>query len=432
MKFTEKPVFKMLAIGVLALLLLIPAGLIQNMIREREFTQDEAIEEMTSVWGGEQMLVGPYLCIPFDDPYTVTNSDGSEEISYARKNLYVLPEVLDGGAEVRPETRKLGIFETVVYKSELALSGSFVLPDWGQVGVKKEHIKWDKVTLNIGISDLRGVEGAFEFIWNENRLELNSGLTTTDLSRSGVHTHVPIENQEELNFSFETTLRGSKRFSVVPLGKQTTFEMQSPWTEPNFEGSFATANYEPTETGFSARWAVSNLNRNFPQAWIGAQYSPTYDYFGTEFVKTVDTYSKTNRVAKYAILIIGLTFLVFFFSELVNGSHVNALQYVLIGLALVLFYTLLLSFSEHIGFNNAYVVAGAMTIVMEFLYARSVLSSGKLAAYVASVLGLLYGFIFVLIQLKDFALLAGSIGLFVILAVVMYISRKIKWDEGAD
>jgi inner membrane protein len=146
-------------------------------------------------------------------------------------------------------------------------------------------------------------------------------------------------------------------------------------------------------------------------------------------VRTVDSYSKTNRVAKYAILIIALTFIVFYFSELIKGSKVNALQYVLVGLALVLFYTLLLSFSEHIGFNAAYAVAALMTIAMEFLYSKSVLGSAKLAAYVAGVLALLYSFIFVLIQLKDFALLAGSLGLFVILGVIMYISRQIRWEE---
>ncbi len=151
MKFTEKPMFKMLAIGVLALLLLIPAGLIQNLIREREFTQDSAIAEMTSVWGGEQMLVGPYLTVPFDDPYTVTNSDGSEEISYARKYLYILPENLVGNAEVLPETRTLGIYEAIVYKSDIAINGSFVLPDWEKVGVLPEHIAWEKVTVNIGL-----------------------------------------------------------------------------------------------------------------------------------------------------------------------------------------------------------------------------------------------------------------------------------------
>jgi len=128
-------------------------------------------------------------------------------------------------------------------------------------------------------------------------------------------------------------------------------------------------------------------------------------------------------------LIIALTFMVFYFSELIEGAKVNALQYVLVGLALVLFYTLLLSFSEHIGFNAAYFVAALMTILMEFLYARSVLGSSKLAAYVAATLTLLYGFIFILIQLKDFALLAGSLGLFVILAGIMFISRQIKWEE---
>lgn len=429
MKLIQKPMFKMLAVALLALLLLIPAELIQNLIREREYTQENAINEMTSVWGGEQMLVGPYLTVPFDAPYTVTNSDGTEEISYARKYLYVLPEYLDGEVDVQPETRKLGIYEAIVYRGNANMQGEFKLPDWTKVGLDPKHIHWDKVTLNIGISDLRGVEGAFDFKWNDTSLPLSSGLVTNDIYWSGVHSSVAINDEDLLQFEFSTKLRGSRRFSVVPLGKQTTFAMISPWVEPNFEGSFATTKYEPKADGFSALWEVSHLNRNFPQSWIGKQYTPTKDYFGTEFVKTVDNYSKSNRVAKYAILIIALTFMVFYFSELIKGAKVNALQYVLVGLALVLFYTLLLSFSEHIGFNAAYLVAALMTVLMEFFYARSVLSSTKLATYVAATLTLLYSFIFILIQLKDFALLAGSLGLFVILAGIMFISRQIKWEE---
>ena len=429
MKLIQKPMFKMLAVAVLALLLLIPAGLIQNLIREREYTQETAIDEMTSVWGGEQMLVGPYLTVPFDAPYTVTNSDGTEEISYARNYLYVLPEFLNGAVDVQPETRKLGIYEAVVYRGEANMQGEFKLPDWTKAGVDPKYIHWDKVTLNVGISDLRGVEGAFDFEWNEASLPLSSGLVTNDIYWSGVHSSVAIESQEELRFKFSTTLRGSRRFSVVPLGKQTTFSMVSPWAEPNFEGSFATTKYEPTAEGFSAHWEVSHLNRNYPQSWVGKKYTPANDFFGTEFIKTVDNYSKSTRVAKYAILIIALTFMVFYFSELIKGAKVNALQYVLVGLALVLFYTLLLSFSEHIGFNAAYLVAALMTVLMEFFYARSVLGSTKLAAYVAATLTLLYSFIFILIQLKDFALLAGSLGLFVILAGIMFISRRIQWEE---
>lgn len=421
----------MLAIGVLAVLLLIPASLIQDLIREREFIQDSAIDEITSVWGGEQMIVGPYLSIPFDDPFTVTNSDGTEEISYARKHLYIMPEVLNGAVVVEPENRKLGIYEAVVYKGDVQMNGSFVLPDWSVMGVDPDLISWDKVSLNVGISDLRGVEGAFEFHWNEAPVNMSSGLVTSDIYRSGVHANINLEQSEKLDFAFSTELRGSRRFSVVPLGKQTKFKMESPWTEPNFEGSFATSEYVPIENGFVANWTVSHLNRNYPQAWVGRQYSPTTDYFGTEFIRSVDTYSKTNRVAKYAILIIVLTFMVFYFSELINGTKVNALQYVLVGAALVLFYTLLLSFSEHIGFNNAYLVAAIMTIAMEFLYSKSIMGSSKLAAYVAGVLALLYTFIFVLIQLKDFALLAGSLGLFIILSVIMYISRNIRWDTPA-
>lgn len=427
MKILNKPIVKLALLGVMALLLLIPANLIKDLIREREYTQEQAITEMTSVWGDEQVLLGPYLCIPFDAPYTVTHSDGSEEVSYTRKYLYVLPEQLIGDSELLPETRNLGIFEAIVYRANFVLSGNFEMPKWDQLGVPKERVLWDKITLNVGIADLRGVEGDITLEWNGENRSFNSGLSTQDLFNSGVQTFVDFKG-DQWKFELNTTLRGSKRVSIAPLGKQTIFTMESPWTEPNFEGNFAYSEYVPRSDGFTASWKVSHLNRNYPQAWVGKQYYPSNYLFGTEFVKTVDNYSKTYRVVKYALLVIVLTFLVFYFSEMIKDSTVNSLQYILIGLALVLFYTLLLSFSEHIGFNNAYLVSGLMTVILEFFYARSILKSTKLGSYVASVLALLYVFIFVLIQLKDYALLAGSLGLFVILAGVMFLSRKIKWD----
>lgn len=430
MKFIQKPAFKMLVIGVLALFLLIPAGLIQNLISERESTQEGAIEEMTGVWGREQKVVGPYLAIPFEQPVVQVSTDGRKTTELTRRILYVMPEVLDGTADVSPETRQLGIFEAVVYRSELDLKGHFVLPSFDRFGVEESRILWDEVSLNVGISDLRGVEGDFACLWNGTEQSLSSGLSTRDLFYSGVQVPVAIHDGP-LTFELSTKLRGSQRLSVAPVGKQTTFALTSPWTEPNFEGDFAFTSYEPTNEGFTATWEVSHLNRNYPQAWLDRAHDPADYFFGTEFIKSVDTYSKTYRVVKYAILVIGLTFLIFFFSELMRGTHVNTLQYLLVGLALVLFYTLLLSFSEHIGFNSAYLVAALMTIGLEFLYARSVWQSSLLAGYIAGVLAFLYTFIFVLIQLKDFALLAGSLGLFVILAGIMYLSRKVDWERAS-
>jgi len=268
---------------------------------------------MTSVWGGEQMLVGPYLTVPFDAPYTVTNSDGTEEISYARNYLYVLPEFLNGAVDVQPETRKLGIYEAVVYRGEANMQGEFKLPDWTKAGVDPKYIHWDKVTLNVGISDLRGVEGAFDFEWNEAALPLSSGLVTNDIYWSGVHSPVAIERGGTSLQIFRPPYEAVAAFRWCLWGSKQPLVMVSPWAEPNFEGSFATTKYEPTAEGFSAHWEVSHLNRNYPQSWMGKKYTPANDFFGTEFIKTVDNYSKSTRVAKYAILIIALTFMVFYF-----------------------------------------------------------------------------------------------------------------------
>jgi len=232
---------------------------------------------------------------------------------------------------------------------------------------------------------------------------------------------------ETESFIFNVKLKGSQYINFVPVGKVTYVELTSDWPTPSFDGTFLPTTREVSEDGFTATWNVLHLNRNYPQAWIGAQHRVNESAFGVNLLLPVDSYQKTNRSIKYAILFIGLTFLVFFFIEIINQKRVHPIQYILVGLALSLFYTLLLSISEHTTFNVAYGISTALTIGLIAAYTKTILKSNALTGLMAGILIVLYLFIFILIQLQDYALLMGSVGLFVILGLVMYFSRKIDW-----
>jgi inner membrane protein len=225
------------------------------------------------------------------------------------------------------------------------------------------------------------------------------------------------------------SLRGSGHLFVVPMGKVTDVALRSSWPDPKFNGAFLPTNPNPTSEGFEARWSVLDLNRNFPQWWTNDRHSVEDASFGVELLVPVDDYQKTYRSIHYAILFIGLTFMVFFFIEVSKKVHIHSIQYLLVGMALVVFYTLLLSLSEHIDYNLAFGLAAGATIALITGYVKAVLKSGPLTLLIAGILSVLYGFIFVVIQLQDLALLIGSIGIFLILALTMYFSRKIDWSS---
>jgi inner membrane protein len=228
-------------------------------------------------------------------------------------------------------------------------------------------------------------------------------------------------------FAFDLDLNGSQALRFVPLGRETNVQLASTWATPSFDGAFLPDERTVTDDGFSSDWRVLHLNRNYPQQWRGTSVALNESAFGVTLLVPVDQYQKSMRAAKYAILVIALTFLVFFFAEIRNRERVHPFQYILVGLALCLFYTLLLAASEQVAFNLAYVVAGLATIGLVTAYTRSIFASRTLSLLTGGVLLVLYGFVFVILQLQDFALLVGSIGLFVALALTMYLSRNIDW-----
>lgn len=422
--------FKMGMITILILLLLIPAFMVEGLIKERMFRQLEAKQEVSSKHAEGQKIVGPVLTVPFITTRNVTQKDGTVKQYKDREYFHVLPNSLKIDGKIDPEIRKRGIYEVVLYGSDLKFNADFGKINFNGTGIRQEQFELDQAFITLGITDLKGIRDQVEMRWNDQKVQFNPGVNNKDIVRSGLSVPIKLDSLGQgIKLSFDLHLNGSEELSFSPIGKETVVNMTSSWSEPSFDGSFLPAQREVSKDGFSAKWKILHLNRNFPQQWVGRNHRPEDVLFGVNLKVPVDVYQKTMRVAKYAVLFIVLTYLIFFFVEVLNKVLIHPIQYILVGIALILFYVLLLAFSEQIFFNAAYLVSAIMTIGLIFLYCRSLLGSWALAAMTSVILVILYAFIFIIIQMQDYALLFGSIGIFMILAVTMYFSRKIDWFD---
>lgn len=421
---------KIFGIVLIALFLLIPAQMIESIIHERQKTQNESIEEVSSKWANEQTITGPVLSIPYYKyPKNNVNLDTINKSNLLQNYIHILPEELNINGNVSPEMRYRGIFEIVVYNSKIKVSGKFSKSSLQNLGINPSTIDLSAAVLTVGISDLRGIEKQVAVKWNNKNFAFNSGVPVKEVISNGISSYVKIDKDttEDYYFSFDIDLMGSQKIYFTPVGKVTDINIESSWKNPSFNGAFLPDKREVTANGFKSNWNILHLNRNYPQWWLGDAYNINKSAFGVDLIMPVDNYLKAIRSLKYAILIIGFTFIVFFFIEILNKIYLHPIQYILVGIALIVFYTLLVSISEHSDFNTAFIISAVSTIALIFGYLKAIMKSGKLAGLMASLLLLVYSFIFVIIQLQDLALLIGSIGIFILLAVIMYYSRKIDW-----
>ncbi len=419
-------VLKVGAIGFLIIMLIIPMSMINSLVMERKARQMEAANEISSKWGFEQKLTGPVLAVP----YTLTEPGlkQGEEITSAH-TAYFLPETLKVDGKINPEVRNRGLFKVAVYSSTLKVDGNFKAPAI-DLGNKKIVINWKEAYITIGIPDLRGIRENINFSWNDKSMVCEPGVKSNEIVESGVTVNnilTEIPSEADYKFSFDIALNGSRGISFIPVGKETNVTIASTWPNPSFDGSFLPYERHISDKGFDAKWKVLELNRNYPQKWVDDKVNMESSAFGVSLLLPIETYQITERSMKYAILFIALTFMVFFFVEVLRKMRVHPIQYVLVGFGLLLFYLLLLSLSEQMSFNMAYLIATIGIVTMITSYAYSIFKNRRLTTILSSILILIYGFLFVLLQLQDYALLMGSVGLFLILSSVMYLSRKINW-----
>ncbi|MEO6313394.1 MAG: cell envelope integrity protein CreD [Chitinophagaceae bacterium] len=423
-KAHSKTFTKGLITGALILLMMIPTLFVINLVTERQKRQEEVVKEVSSKWASEQTIAGPYLYIP----YTASEMDDNKKIRTVSKHLLLLPDNLDITGTITPEIRPRSIYKVLLYKSSLKNNGNFTIRIPKDINIASLQLADAKICF--GISDFKGIEEKIAVNFKAINYELSPGLPASEIDVTGLSAPVSLTTADigsSINFNMQLKIKGSEQLHVVPLSGNSTVALSSTWPTPSFDGNNLPGERNVDEHGFTAKWVINKANLPFGTVLRGAAFDKNSFAFGVSMLQPADQYAKTMRSVKYAILFIGLTFSLFFIVELMQKKPLHPVQYVLVGLALVIFYTLLLSFSEFILFDQAYAIASAATIMLITLYAKSHFESWKTASLFGGVLCGLYGFIFILIRLEDTALLVGSIGLFLVLAIVMYASRKINW-----
>lgn len=421
---SNKILIKGIITGVLILVMLIPTIFLTTLVTERKQRQTEIVHEVSGKWGYAQTITGPYLYIP----YTIKEKDVNGKIVLVQKQLFIFPDSINLTGEIFPEQRLRSIYSVLLYKSVLNSTGNFnfQIPK----DVDPALLQWSDAKVCIGINDFKGIEEKIVINFNNHIYTLAPGLPTNMIDQHGLSSSINLSTADidkPIAFNMELKINGSEQLHFIPLSGNSSYTLHSIWPNPSFDGNTLPKQRTVTDKGFTAKWYFNAANLPFDNIVKEFDFDKANIAFGVSMLQPADQYAKTMRSVKYAILVIGLSFCLFFIIELMQKKPLHPIQYILVGIALVIFYTLLLSISEFILFNYAYGIASFGTILLITLYAKSHFNSLKTAALFATVLMALYGFIFVLIQLEDTALLVGSIGLFIVLALVMYASRKINW-----
>ncbi len=420
----NKILFKGLITGALILLMLIPTIFISNLVDEREARQKEVVKEVSSKWATAQTLSAPFLVVPYID--TFLNGEGKSVAT--KTNLLLLANELLVNGRIIPEQRPRSIYKVLLYKTDINFTGSFKVT-W-PADIQLSRIDFANAKLCFSLSDFKGIEEEIYVNLGGQSKRLLPGMPVDNFGKVGLS--VPVSLTQEavtagIAFSMNAKIKGSEQLHFIPLSASSKYILGSSWPGPSFDGEMLPAQRQVSDSGFSARWNFTQANLPFANVMRSAAVQANTMAFGVSLVQPADQYNKTMRSVKYGILFIGLTFAFFFIIELMQKKPFHPVQYVLVGLALVIFYTLLLAISEYILFDYAYFIAAAATILLISFYAKSHFNSWKTGSIFFVLLSCLYGFIFVLIRLEDTALLVGSIGLFIVLGLVMFGSSKINW-----
>lgn len=422
---------KMVAIGFLIILFVIPLAMIDDVIRERSYRKQEVVHEISESWSSAQTINGPILSVPYQTYGLYTDSEGKERKEYFDHIYHILPQELNISGPIDHESRSRGIFDVTVYDANLHIEGGFVKPKLDIPHL--QEIRWEDAYLTIGVSDMKGIKDEIDIRFNNQNLNVEPGSKISSIIASGITMQDlgidQIDEGQAIPFVVDMSIRGSKELQFIPLGKQTEVNLTSSWPDPSFFGEYITTANEVTADGFTANWKILHLNRNYPQQWIDNKYADHLgrSAFGVRLYSSADDYQAVTRASKYGLMTVALTFLVFFLVEIMNKRRIHPLQYILVGLGLSLFYALLISITEHSSFTFAYAIAASSIIGMIFLYSVAIFKDYKLSFGLLAVMMAVYTFVFVTLQLVDYALLIGSIGLTLILALTMYLTRNIDW-----
>ena len=434
---------KMAGVALLILLLLVPLTMIGFVLQERLGRRNEAVANITSSWGSDQTIIGPVLIVPYryavrtwkEQPAAGGKIERVEVVSTAVANACFLPAALNLDGAVDPTELHRGIYRAVVYSAKLKLEGEFARPDFSRQRIEDKDILWEEALVAFTIPDLRGVKETLQLMWGAQSLPLLPGSKLRGFS-SGVFARVAglRESSGTIPWKLGLTLRGSGGLAFAPVGIQCSVKLASPWPDPSFRGAFLPSERNITREGFTANWQVSYYGRNYAQQWTDQDGSGALtpdsaqsSAFGVSLVSGIDAYRNVERAIKYGVLFLLLVFTSFFLFEVLSALRIHPFQYAIVGAALCLFYLGLLSLSEFIAFGLAYLVAAVVTMSLICFYSAKVLKSGRRTFIIAGLLAAIYGFLYVSLQLQDYSLLFGTAGLFVVLGIVIFITRNIDW-----
>lgn len=432
------PVLRIGAILLLCVLLLWPMEMIRGLIRERQALRDQVLHDVARSEAGTQTLTGPLIIVPFTRTVREEQLDrDSQPVIVTREivgELRLLPAVLNIDGELGTEERKRGIYHARVFHADTRLAGHFEIPAY--YGVQQpDDYRFGEPGLVLGISDIRGIGNALTLRANGVETPFLPG-TGTPLLPGGVHAALPeaaVTDVRRIDFEVALALAGTGHFELTPVGRETRVRLASDWPHPSFVGDFLPRTRSVTADGFAAEWQTSffatNLEETLSRCGTSAEACDAFRTrnFGVSFIDPVDQYRKSERAAKYAFLFIGLTFAAFFLTEVLRRVNVHAVQYGLVGLALAMFFLLLVAFAEHLGFGAAYAVSATCCVGLVTYYVAHVLASRAQGAMFGTGLAALYGLLYAILSSEDYALLTGALLVFGLLATIMVLTRRVSW-----
>ncbi len=424
---------KALVIGIIILLLLIPLALLRSLVSERATLREQAYVKVAEGWGGELVTGGPLLVVPLER--TIVDA---EQPRIERSELYLLPAQLDVTVQLdlEPQPRYVGIYAVPVYQAHVRLVGQFdgaaLRPLLDRPGVT---YRWEQSRLRLPLSQVRSLREVQRARLGDDDIKLGPAGAGLYRGLEAVPDPAVFTQAGTVDFTFDIVLAGSRAFSILPVGGTTTVKVQSGWPHPSFQGAFLPVARSIADNGFEARWQVLELNRSYGQAWLDGAVNEQMlleSAFGVGLYQAVDVYQRGERAIKYALLFIALTFLTFFAWEQLSRIRIHPLQYLLVGLALSVFYLLLVALSEHLSFALAYVVAAAALVLLIGIYIAGALRSRLRGLVAGTAMTVVYGLLYVLVLSEDYALLLGAGILFLALAAVMLVTRRIDWYRAQE
>lgn len=438
----RSPAFKLMLIGTLILLLLIPLLMVMGLVDEREGRARSVDQEIARYWGGPQHISGPFLIVPYT--VRIERTEGSQRVEQiVERRAVFLPEALKITGASRSTVLHRSIYDVNVYTADATLEGRFLAPNMVEVDPEAIAVRWSDAILALGISGVTGLKEATSLeIDGAEKIPFAPSTGVPGAQQTGIHARLgtsraaassPDGPTQPFSFRIPLAFSGSASLMFSPSARETSVAIQSDWPHPSFTGAFLPAERDVRPDGFSASWQVPHLARSVPNAWSlvdgGLERLAPYQ-FGTSFYTPVDFYDLVSRAVKYGLLFLAFGFTGVFMLELFSDRRVHPMQYLFTGLAMVLFYVLLLSLSEHIGFGLAYAAASLATGGMLSLYVGKVLESWHRGVAMLALFLVIYGFLYMILRLEDYALLAGALLSFAALTTVMFTTLKIDWSSG--